>query len=61
MHLTRLRPDGSGKAEEPAKIMIGRSKGAPIVLAPLNDLLGLIVTEGIEDALSAHQATGLGA
>lgn len=41
--------------------MIGRSKGAPIVLAPLNDLLGLIVTEGIEDALSAHQATGLGA
>ncbi|MCZ8546319.1 toprim domain-containing protein [Mesorhizobium qingshengii] len=61
VHLTRLRPDGSGKAEEPAKIMIGRSKGAPLILAPPNDLLGLILTEGIEDALSAHQATGLGA
>ncbi|TIL49093.1 toprim domain-containing protein [Mesorhizobium sp.] len=60
VHLTRLLPDGSGKAEEPAKIMIGRSKGAPIVLAPPNDLLGLIIAEGIEDALSAHQATGLG-
>ncbi|TGP24890.1 hypothetical protein EN827_07100 [Mesorhizobium sp. M1D.F.Ca.ET.184.01.1.1] len=61
VHLTRLRPDGSGKAEEPAKMMIGRSAGWPIVLAPLNDLLGLAVAEGIEDALSAHQATGLGA
>ncbi|RVC74899.1 hypothetical protein EN745_28955 [Mesorhizobium sp. M4A.F.Ca.ET.022.05.2.1] len=61
VHLTRLRPDGSDKAGEPAKIMIGRSKGAPIVVAPPNDLLGLVVAEGIEDALSAHQATGLGA
>ncbi|RUV24871.1 MULTISPECIES: toprim domain-containing protein [unclassified Mesorhizobium] len=61
VHLTRLRPDGSDKAGEPAKIMIGRSKGAPIVLAAPNDLLGLAVAEGIEDALSAHQATGLGA
>jgi Toprim domain len=25
------------------------------------DLLGLAITEGIEDALSAHEATGLGA
>jgi hypothetical protein len=31
------------------------------VLAPPNDLLGLAITEGIEDALSAHVATGLGA
>lgn len=61
VHLTRLRPDGSGKAEEPAKMMIGRSIGVPIVLAPPNDLLGVIIAEGIEDALSAHQATGLGA
>ncbi|MDX8483159.1 toprim domain-containing protein [Mesorhizobium sp. VK24D] len=61
VHLTRLLPDGSGKAGEPAKIMIGRSQGTPIVLAPLNDLLGLIIAEGIEDALSARQATGLGA
>ncbi len=61
VHLTRLLPDGSGKAADPAKIMIGFSIGAPIVLAPPNDLLGLTIAEGIEDALSAHEATGLGA
>jgi hypothetical protein len=66
VHLTRLRPDGSGKAtfedpDESAKLMIGYSAGSPIVLAAPNDLLGLVITEGIEDALSAHEATGLGA
>jgi hypothetical protein len=66
MHLTRLLPDGSGKAvfddpDEPAKIMIGFSFGSPIVLAPPNDLLGSVITEGIEDGLSAHEITGLGA
>ncbi|MCF6110830.1 toprim domain-containing protein [Mesorhizobium muleiense] len=61
VHLTRLEVDGSGKTEDPAKIMIGRSAGCPIVLAPPNDLLGLAIAEGIEDALSVHQATGLGA
>ncbi|RWQ47091.1 toprim domain-containing protein [Mesorhizobium sp.] len=61
VHLTRLKADGSGKAESPAKVMVGRSAGAPIVLAPPNDLLGLAIAEGIEDALSVHQATGLGA
>jgi hypothetical protein len=65
VHLTRLLPDGSRKAvfedpDENAKIMIGFSAGSPIVLAPPNDLLGLAVTEGIEDALSVHEATGLG-
>jgi hypothetical protein len=71
VHLTYLKPDGSGKAdidspkqfrgvvvetlEDDSKI------GKPIVLAPPNDLLGLAICEGIEDALSAHQATGLGA
>ena len=34
---------------------------APIVLAPPNDVLGLAIAEGIEDALSVHEATGLGA
>jgi hypothetical protein len=39
VHLTRLLPDGSGKAvfndpDEPAKIMIGFSIGSPILLAP---------------------------
>jgi hypothetical protein len=65
IHLTRLRPDGSGKAvfddpEQTAKIMIGLSMGSPIVLAPPNDLLGIAITEGIEDGLSLHQDTGLG-
>ena len=41
--------------------MIGKPSGSPIVVAPVNDGLGLAVTEGIEDALSVHEATGLGA
>jgi hypothetical protein len=62
IHLTLLKTDGSGKAEiEPNKIMIGSPGGKPIIVAAANDLLGLTITEGIEDALSAHQATGLGA
>jgi hypothetical protein len=62
VHITRLKPDGSGRLGiEGAKIMIGHSVGMPIMLAPTNDLLGLAIAEGIEDALSAHQATGLGA
>jgi hypothetical protein len=63
VHLTRLRSDGSGKAEfedpdENAKIMIGHSAGSPIVLAPPNDLLGLAIAEGIEDGLSVHEIPG---
>jgi hypothetical protein len=62
VHLTNLKPDGSGKAgTDRDKIMIGKSVGWPIVLAPVNDGLGLAITEGIEDALSLHEATGLGA
>jgi Toprim domain len=62
VHMTKLRPDGSGKADvEKPKIMLGSSKGQPIVVAPLNDLLGLAITEGIEDALTVHELTGLGA
>jgi hypothetical protein len=62
VHLTLLRPDGSGKANaDPDKITVGPSMGAPIMLAPPNDLLGLAIREGIEDALSVHQATGRGA
>jgi hypothetical protein len=62
VHLTRLAPDGRGKAgTDGDKVMIGLSAGWPIVLAPPNDLLGLTITEGIEDGLSAHSFTGLGA
>ena len=62
VHMTRLAPDGSGKAgTEADKITIGASLGSPIALAPVNDLLSLAITEGIEDALSVHEAIGLGA
>jgi putative DNA primase/helicase len=62
VHLTLLRVDGSGKADvDSNKIFIGSPSGTPITLAPPTDLLGLSITEGIEDSLSVHQATGLGA
>jgi phage/plasmid primase-like uncharacterized protein len=61
VHLTRLLPDGSDRdRSEGAKITIGRPLGRPIVLAPVNDLLGIAVCEGIETGLSIHQVTGLG-
>lgn len=63
VQLVKMKPDGSGKAEvEPNKTIIGRGAlGSPIMLAPPNDLLGLAIAEGLEDALSIHEATGLGA
>ena len=61
VHLTFLKPDGTGKADvQPNKIFVGPSKGWPIVIAPPTDLLGLAITEGIEDALSVHQAIDVG-
>jgi hypothetical protein len=62
IHVTFLERDGSAKAAiDRPKIMLGPSSGVPIVVAQPNDLLGLAITEGIEDALSVHAATGLGA
>jgi hypothetical protein len=61
VHLTRLTPDGRKKIDGNAKIMLGSSTGWPICLAPASDLGGLLVTEGIEDALSGHAVSGLGA
>ena len=62
VHLTLLKADGSGKAGTGRdKIMIGPSSGWPIVIASPNDVGGLAITEGIEDGLSLHRATGLGA
>jgi putative DNA primase/helicase len=62
VHLTLLAPDGSGKADvAPNKMVIASPRGMPLILAPMNDLMGLAITEGVEDALSVHQATGLGA
>jgi Toprim domain len=62
VHLTLLKPDGTGKANShPNKLTVGRPLARPIAVAPPNDLLGLAIAEGIEDALTAHDATGLGA
>jgi hypothetical protein len=62
VHLTLLAPDDSAKAEvEKPKLVVGSPGTLPIVLAPPSDLLALAVTEGIEDALTVHQSTGLGA
>jgi hypothetical protein len=60
IHLTRLKADGSSKAgTEKDKIMIGPSMGQPVVVAAVNDLGGLLIAEGIENALACH-ASGLG-
>ena len=62
VHITRLLSDGSDRERgERAKIMIGHSAGAPIILASTPDALALAITEGVEDALTMHEATGLGA
>src|SRR5262249_5030486 len=51
VHLTLLKADGSGKADaphdEPNKLVVASPCGRPLVLAPLNDALGLCITEGI--------------
>jgi hypothetical protein len=62
VHLTRLLPDGSDRDRgEKAKIMIGHSKGWPVVLSPPTDGLALIIAEGVESSLSGFDATGLSA
>ena len=60
IHITRLTPTGQKVASKP-KVMLGTTAGLPIIIAPPNDLCGLAITEGIEDALTVHCATGLGA
>lgn len=60
VQITRLTRHGE-KIPDDAKITIGKCPGAPIVLAPMNDLLGLAISEGAEDSLSIFEATGLGA
>jgi hypothetical protein len=63
VHRIKLLPDGSDRlrGDPKCKITIGKGIGSPIILAPPNDGLGLTIAEGIEDALIAHQETGLGA
>jgi putative DNA primase/helicase len=62
IHLIRLKRDGLGKIDVKPKISLGRgSLGSPIVAAPVNDSLTLAICEGLEDALSVHEAYGCGA
>jgi hypothetical protein len=62
VHLTYLLPDGSGKADvEPVRRRIGHDTlGNPIPIAPMNDTLGLAITEGVEDGLTVYSAGRLG-
>ncbi|MFN8891813.1 MAG: toprim domain-containing protein [Alphaproteobacteria bacterium] len=56
LHVTYIRPDGSGKAEgERAKVMLGRS--GVIRLAPIEGP-ALGIAEGIETALAVMQRAG---
>jgi hypothetical protein len=61
VQLVLLNNDGTKADINPNKITIGLASGVPIVLAPMNDLLGLAILEGTENALSINAATGLGA
>lgn len=56
VHLTRFDEN----ANRTGKLMLGAVSGQPLCVAPTNDACGLCITEGIEDALSVHLATGLG-
>jgi putative DNA primase/helicase len=57
IHRTFLARDGTGKAPiEPAKMILGPCRGGAVRLGPITDRL--LVAEGIENALSAMQATG---
>lgn len=60
VQITKLTSDGR-KAADDSKITVGKCLGQPIVVQAMNDLLGLAITEGAEDALSVAHATGLGA
>ena len=64
VHLVKLTPDGrkiQGGADNPSKITVGLDIAVRRHRRPgANDLLGLAITEGIEDGLTAYAATGLG-
>ena len=58
LHRTYLKSDGSGKADvNPNKMILGQVNGLGIYLAPLDKVMA--VTEGIENALTIYQETGI--
>lgn len=68
VHLIKLNADGSDRHRpteadpESAKVTIGRCPGLPIVCAPFAECSNaLVVSEGVEDALTQCAAMGIGA
>lgn len=60
VHLTRLKEDGSGKAEmDVNKLMLGNPSGHPIVINSAPTHQPTIVCEGIEDGASIAMAVGM--
>jgi phage/plasmid primase-like uncharacterized protein len=58
VHQTFIRPDGSGKADvDRPKAMLGRAAGGAVWLALAAETL--MVAEGIENAISAMQMSGM--
>lgn len=59
VHRIRLSPDGRTRTD---KRFLGSPAGLPLMVAPWTETgRGLVIAEGIEDALSGHEATGLAA
>lgn len=59
LHVTAIRPDGSGKAKmQNARRMFGELVGAVVQLAPFPEGGELAIAEGIETALSYRDLTG---
>ena len=61
VQLTFITENGDKADVTPRKRTIARPLNRPIVVAPFTDSLGLWIAEGVEDALSMYQATGLAA
>ena len=60
VHRTYLRPDGAGKAcINPNKASLGPVGGGAVRFGPLVLSQSLAIAEGLETAVSVHQATGL--
>jgi Toprim domain len=60
LDFSRFAASSRYAALRPTLLLRRGPRGSPIVLAPVNDLGGLAITEGIEDGLTVYEATGLG-
>ncbi len=61
VHLIRSLQDGSDRERgDDGKLMVRLSMGSPIVLDPVNGLLGLAIIERVEHGISVLPATGVG-